>query len=210
AYARATEIIRRTYGEAHPDHWARAANQARAAHLGGNRERAAQLFEEMFKHIPPDSDEYNAFEAREVYGNCLAAEGRPLEALPLLEAVEQHYKTRTRIDFSLPRARLALGDAYDRAGMPEKARPMLEAALKERIATTPPDSQGLLATRERWGRFLLSQGDIEGAEEQFREVVRQAKGRKLSHIALGHGGLARVGLARGDMAVARAASDMAL
>src|SRR5690606_7912592 len=127
AYARSTEIIRRTYGEQHPDHWVRTANRARAAHLGGNRERAGALFAELMKHIPPDAEHHNAFEAREWYASCLAAEGRPLEALPLLESAEQFYERAPAHDFELPRIRLTLGDAYDRAGMTNEAREKLQA-----------------------------------------------------------------------------------
>jgi serine/threonine-protein kinase len=210
AYARSTEIIRRTYGEDHPDHWSRAANHARTVHLGGDRERANALFEELLRFIPPDSQHHNAFEAREWYGNCLAAEGRPLEALPLLEAAEQFYQRTAAFDFQLPRVRLALGDAYDRAGRKEEARRMLQAAFEHRVGTSAADSQVVFAARERWGRFLLEQGDLAGAEEQFREVVRHAGDQKLSHVALAHGDLARLALARGDLAGARGSSEAAV
>lgn len=210
AYARSAEIIRRTYGEEHHEHWVRTANWARAAHLSGDRERADQIFGELLKHIPPDSTHNDAFEAREWYAGCLASEGRLLDAIPLLEASERHYRTQSRVDFQLARIRLTLGDAYDRAGEPDKAREMLHAALQFRVANTPPDAQVVLALRERWGRFLLGQGDLAGAEAEFQEVVRQARGRTLSHIALAHGGIARLALARGDLEQARAASEAAL
>ncbi len=210
AYARAADITRRTYGESHNTYWVPATHRARAAHLGGNRERAEMLFAELLKHVPLESRHHDAFVVREYYGGCLAAEGRPLEALRHLEDAEKFYQGDAEIDFEVPRVRLTLGDAYDRAGRTGDARRMLQAALEQRIKMLPPESQALLAIRERWGRFLLTQGDLAGAETQFREVGLQAKGRPLSHIALAHGGTARVALARGDPPAARVASQAAL
>ena len=210
AYGRAEEIIRRTYGSSRNIHWIPAANRARAAHLGGNRERASNLFADLLRNIPQDSRHHDAFEAREWYAGCLAAEGRPLEAVPILEGVEKFYLSQSAYDYEVPRVRLTLGDAYARAGRSEDARRTLAAALEKRVASVPPDFQPILAIRERWGRFLLSQGELVGAAEQFQEVIRQAQARKLSHIALAHGGAARVALARGDLAAARAASATAL
>jgi serine/threonine-protein kinase len=106
--------------------------------------------------------------------------------------------------------RLLLGDAYDRAGRSGHARRALQAGLEQRMALNPPESQAVLAARERWGRFLLAQGDAAGAEKQFREVVARDGGRRLSHLALAHGGLAGVALARGDLATASAASETAV
>jgi eukaryotic-like serine/threonine-protein kinase len=210
AYARAEQIIRRTYGESRNLHWIPAANRARAAHLGGNRERALTLFAALLASIPTDSKHHDAFTAREFYAACLAAEGRASEAVPLLEAAERFYQSTAEYDYEVPRVRAYLGDAYDRTGRTDDARRMLTAALEERVATQPPDVQPVLASRERWGRFLLSQGDLAGAEAEFQEVIRQARGRTLSHIALAHGGIARVSLARAEPAQARAASDAAL
>ncbi len=210
AYARAEEIIRRTYGESHNKHWIPAAHRARAAHLGGNRERAHALFGALLKSIPADSKHHDAFEAREWYASCLAAEGRAREALPFLEQAEQFYRGTVAYDYELPRLRATLGDAYDRAGRLEEARAMLLAALEKRTALSPPEFQTVLASRERWGRFLLTQGDVAGAAAQFDEVIRQARGRRLSHIALAHGGSARVALTRADLATARIASNAAV
>ena len=87
---------------------------------------------------------------------------------------------------------------------------MLKAALDQRIAGDPADFQPVLAIRERWGRFLIAQGNTTEAEAQFREVVRQAHGRNLAHVALAYGGLAQVALARADVAGAVASSGEAV
>lgn len=210
AYARAEEIIRRTHGESRPHHWVPAASRARAAHLGGDRMRSWTLFEKLLQQIPRDSTHHEAIEAREWYGGCLAAEGRATEALPLLEAAERAYQDTYLYDYQLPRVRAVLGDAYDRAGRTEEARRMLQAALNQRVANDPPQSQPVLAIRERWGRFLLTHGDIAGAEAQFQEVVQQAHGRKLAHVALAYGGLARVALRKADVGAALAGSTKAI
>jgi eukaryotic-like serine/threonine-protein kinase len=210
AFARAEQVIVRTYGKGHLAHWRHAAIRARTAHLGGNRERAESLFAELFKYIPEDSPHHQAYAAREFYGTCLAAEGRPAQAVPLLEKAEQFYQHTPMYDIELPRIRLVLGDAYDRAGRTDDAHNALKWALDKRIATLPPESQPLLAARERWGRFLVSSGDVSGAAEQFTQIIEHAQGRNLAHIALAHGGLARVALTRGDLDTALSASASAL
>jgi serine/threonine-protein kinase len=86
---------------------------------------------------------------------------------------------------------------------------MLEALLNEWVAKGAPDFYPLLSTRERFGRFLLEQGDSAGAAKQFDEVIAQAHGRKLSPIALAHGGAAKLALVRGDTAAALAESSIA-
>lgn len=210
AYGRAAEIMRRTYGESNHRNWVPASMRARTAHVGGNRERAWTLFAKLLDEIPPDSTHHDAVEAREWYAAALAAEGRAVEAIPLLEAAERFYQTALMYDFELPRVRATLGDAYDRAGRKEEAARALKAALDQRAANDAPSYQPLLAIRERWGRFLLEQGDIDGAQAQFDEVLRQAQGRKLSHVVLAHAGLARVALARNDLQAAAVASSRAV
>jgi eukaryotic-like serine/threonine-protein kinase len=209
AYERASQIIQRTYGDSSSQTWFVAAQRARAAHLGGNRAKALTLFDALLK-VLPDTSDIEAIEAREWYAGCLASEGRPSEALPLLEAAERTYRSAHEADFQLPRVRMTLGDAYSRAGRVDDARRMLKAAFDDRIARDPPDFQPLLAIRERWGRFLFSQGDLGGATAQFQEVVQQAHGRSLVHVALAYGGIARVALARGDNSGALTASGEAV
>ena len=115
-----------------------------------------------------------------------------------------------RDDFELRLVRWRLGDALDRAGRTAEARAALSWSLDDYIAHMQPDQQPLLGMRERWGRFLLDQGDTAGAAQQFEEIVRQAHERRLTHIALAHGDLARVALARKNVDVALAESAIAL
>ncbi len=210
-YLQALELIRKTLGEGHFTYWLRAADHARFVHLRGDRERAHRLFESALGKIPAGSrDNAYALVARELYASCLAAEGREEEAIPLLEKAEQSHRERPIREFDLRRVRLTLGDAYDRAGRVEDARRVLKASFDETIARDPVESSAALAARERWGRFLLSQGELAGAAEQFREVFAHARGRNLAPVALAHGDQARLLLARGDAAAALVASAEAV
>ena len=213
AYARVAEVARQTTGEHHHRYWVPAANYAATVHVRGDRERAQQMFAALLPLLPEQPQPQQVYDAafvREVYARCLSNEGRAQLAIPLLESVRQQYTQGQLYEFDLRRVSLALGDAYDLAGRTDDARQTLKALLDEWAAKGAPDFYPVLSTRERWGRFLLGQGDLAGAEEQFNEVVAQAHGRRLTPIVLTHGGLARLALARGDLATAAAESNAAI
>ena len=106
---------------------------------------------------------------------------------------------------------MVLGDAYARLGRASDARRTLSAALEQRVASGPPDFQPVLAIRERWGRFLLTQGEVPAAQpHNFVRSSLQAHGVPLSHAALAYGGMARVALATGDTPAALEASATAV
>ncbi len=210
-FAMAADVAERTSGRDFVTYWGVAAEAARTLHLAGEREKADKQFETLMTHLPPPSRHAaGASEAREYYGERLVAEGRPALGVPLLEMSERDQIDHPRDEFNLRRARLRLGDALDRAGRTEEARVMLSKSLDDYIAHAKPDEQPMLAMRERWGRFMLDQGDPAGAAQQFDEVVLQAHERKLSHIALAHGDLARVALVHKNVDVALAESTVAL
>jgi len=81
------------------------------------------------------------------------------------------------------------------------------AMLYEEALRLNPDNARM---RVQCGHMLKEAGDLAGAEEQFNEVVAQAHGRRLTPIVLTHGGLARLALARGDLATAAAESNAAI
>ena len=211
AYQRSVELARKTYGESHSTYWVPAADFASLVHRQGERERAHALFDQLFRAIPAnwDKDSYAAY-AREFYAGCLANEGRAQEAIPVLEASLRSYVAKPSVEYELRRVRLTLGDAYDQAGRTDEARTLLKSSLDERIAKDPPDSGTIRAARERWGRFLLDHGNTVGAEEQFRLILAQERGRRFASFALAHGGLARVHLQHGDTADADAESRAAV
>ncbi|HSE11747.1 MAG TPA: tetratricopeptide repeat protein, partial [Rudaea sp.] len=213
AYARVVELARRTTGENNRHYWVPAANYAAAVHQRGDRERAQAMFAALLPLLPgkPQPQQvYDVTFVHEMYARCLVDEGRAQLAIPLLETVQQQYARAEMDEFDLRRLKLILANAYDQAGRSEDARRTLEALLDEWIAKGAPDFYPLLATRERWGRFLLAHGDLAGAEHQLDEVIAQAHGRKLTPIALAHGALARLALARGDIPAATAESAAAV
>ena len=208
---RAAEVARRTSGLESPTYWQVGGNAARTRHLAGEREAADVEFEKLIAVLwSPARRSVEASAVREMYGERLAAEGRPAQGIPLLESAERDYVDHPQDTFSLRRARWRLGDALAGAGRNAEARAMLSYALAENIAHEKPDDQPLLAVRERWGRFLLAQGELPAATEQFDEVVHQAHDRRLTHIALAHGDLARVALLRKNVDTALAESAVAL
>jgi tetratricopeptide (TPR) repeat protein len=211
SYNHSADIARRTYGEGHRTYWIPAANHARMVHLLGDRERAMRMFEVLLKLLPPESAKnHDAAEVREWYAGCLSAEGHVQQAIPLLEASAHGYEEVPEYDYEIPRIRLTLGDAYDRAGRTDDARRTLKFVLDDRAARGPPDFQPLLAARERWGRFLLEQGDLAGAQAQFQEVIAQAHGHHWAHVALAYGDLARLAILRHDAAAAVEAAGTAV
>jgi tetratricopeptide (TPR) repeat protein len=211
SYDHAADIGRKTYGAQHRNFWIPTATHARMVHLLGDRERALAMFDSLLERLPPESaKDHDAAEVREWYGGCLAAEGRPQLAIPLLEASERGYLAAPEYDFEVTRLRLTLGDAYDRVGRAQDARRALKAALDSRVGTSPPDFQPLLAIRERWGRFLLGQGDTVGAQAQFQEIVAQAHGHRWAHVALAYGDLARLAVLNRDATTAVQAAATAV
>ncbi len=198
-YERASALARRTSGEGGQAYWIVVTRRARMAHLLGDRARAYSLFEPMLQALPPQTTSAGGVAwAREFYAGRLAAEGRPDLAIPILEASETAFQKSRHYWFDVIRVRGVLGDAYDRAGRTEEARRALKSSLDGQVANRAPDNPDVMAIRERWGRFLLTQGDRDGAAEQFREVLAQAHGRPLVHIALAYGGLGRLALAGHD------------
>ena len=211
AFAQAAALALRTSGPASRTAWVPAVRRARTAHLAGARERANLLFDQVMPVLPPPaSNDPDAQSVREDRGERLAAEGRPQEGIVLLEAVERAWQTQPPYDFALRRVRRHLGDAYDRAGRHADARRMFTLALADFEAHATAGTQATIAMRERWGRFLLDQGELDAAAAQFERATRDAATPRWSHVALAQAGLARVALQRGELQAAETASLAAL
>lgn len=210
-FARAAELALRTTGPQSRAAWLPASRRARTAHLAGARERADRLFQEVLAVLPPrEAADAEAQTVREHWGERLSAEGRPLEAIPVLEAVEQAWITRSPSDFALRRVRRHLGEAYARAGRSDDAQRVLQLSLDDYERRGNPRSQPVIAIRESLGRFLLDRGDAAAARRHLERAVRDAGDPDWSTVALAQAGLARVALATGDGAAAEAASRQAL
>ncbi len=214
SFERAADMFVQTYGERHYWYWTTLADWGIAVCRNGDRERAERLFARLLPVLPADpkgEDVYYVARTRELHGTCLADQGRERDAIPLLEAVERQY---VGDNVALPGARLALGDAYDRAGRAADARRALKQALDDRLEQAAKaktlDNVKLLSVRERWGRFLLDQGETGEAERQFHEVIAQDHERNLSAAALAHSGLAHLAWLRGDASSAVHASTESL
>ncbi len=216
-YERAANLNLRSYGERLPAYWMTLGHWAKAVCDNGGREQAQQLFERMLSVLPekPDANEsYLAARSQQAYGACLLKEGRPLQAISLLEAAEQQYRSQQEWPADLLGVRGALGEAYARAGRNDDAQRMLKASLDGYVAQASVagtlDNVGLMNARERWGRFLLTQGQTKEAEVELREILAQDHGRNLAATALAHADLARLALQRGDAKAALEASTQAL
>ncbi len=157
AYATSAALAEHTYGKASSIYWVPAVNYAYAVHLRGQRSRSLQMFEDLMRYLPPETvASHDAAEARARYAAALAADGLPSKAIPLLELAKRQLEERPEYYFELDLLLSTLGDAYDCAGRTDDARRALESALERRVRDGPADVQGLLAARERWGRFLLT------------------------------------------------------
>jgi serine/threonine-protein kinase len=185
-------------------------------HRRGQRQRANAMFAQMQEQIPRAwKTNTNDSWAREIHAECLVAEGRAREAIPLLEAAHRAYLQRPLYDYDVREIRRKLGDAYDRAGRTTEARAMLSASRAEYLAKEGPDSPWTLRIRERWGRFLVDHSkpgdaDFATAETEFAAVLKQISKRPSLESALAHGGLARIKAARDDVEGAREQSALAL
>ncbi|MGQ0836370.1 MAG: protein kinase domain-containing protein [Gammaproteobacteria bacterium] len=211
AYERSAELTRKTGGERSGQHWRTVADHARLVHLRGERERAHRMFDALLKLISPDwkltTDDVIA---REYYAERLAAEGRAAEAIPMLEAAERTYIERPLREYDLRRVRQTLGDAYDRVGRIDDARRTLRSARDERIQKDAPASFAVLAARERWARFLLTQGELQAALDELQEIVSVGAGKVMAPVALAHADLATLAIQRQDPGAALAESRRAL
>lgn len=182
-----------------------------ALHREGLRERALAAFDAVVPRLStaPQGVLAQAL-ARAFFAECLASEGRPMQAIPLLEAIGARAGDHYLDTYHRQRVLLALGDAYDRAGLWWKARDTIKASLDQRLAQAPPDDAQVAEARERWGRFLLGRGDIDDARAQFDLVLDQAGDRNIERVVLAYGGLARVALERRDWDAALTASTHAV
>lgn len=215
-YDRAEKQARETYGERNAVYWIALAYHARLLHQRGQPERADALFANMLAVIPKDwSTNGNDKWARETYAECLTAEGRAPEAIPLLEESQRYFLAHFRSDFTVREVRRKLGDAYDQIGRTEEARTLLQAARDESIAKDAQTSPWALRMRERWARFLLDHSqprdrDFAAADAELHVVLEKAADRPLLEVALAHSDLARIAAARNETLPALRESEEAL
>ena len=144
------------------------------------------------------------------YGAALAREGRAQEAIPYLEAALTQTRLHGRDEQNLRRTEGFLGDAYDLAGRPKDARPLLLAARHEWMLYGPQSGGPALGARERWARFLLDQGETSAAVDEFNAVVKTPTSTPTAPHARAEAGLARIALQAGNLAEADRRTQTAL
>ncbi len=207
----AADLIEKTGGTTDPTSWSLQQQIAQVYQRTGRRADALKVFTELLPNLPPATTSHReADRARNGYADMLIHEGRAAEAIPILEEIERHYLNNVQYEFLLRSLRWSMGWAYQGAGRFGDAKRSLKTALDEAIAREKPESQMVLALRESYGSLLFEMRDLDEAAKQFTEIVARADGRKLTHVALGHGGLARVAAARGNVVSALAESEKAL
>lgn len=211
AFRKSADIADRTTGAEFPTAWVPRANAARTLHLIGQRDAAHLEFKRLLPLLPADGRHpLEAATVRLHYGERMASEGQAAAGSAALEVVERTYAQQSAFSFQLRLTRRFLGEAYARAGRNDGAGRMLKASLDDYLAHQQDREQAVMAIRESWGRWLLDNGKLDEAQTQFGTIVEHADGRTLAHIALAHGGLVRVALARHDRSVAWRESAAAL
>jgi len=210
AFEKAAALAELTSGADHVNAIYPRAQAARTLHLAGERERAWTLFGSLRAALDSAAGGNDLASIREHYGERLAAEGRAVQGIPYLERAEREFASQSAYEFALRRVRRNLGDAYERAGRTAEARRALKAAYEEQVAKAAPEIQPTVAARERWGRFLLAQGEFDAAARQFQQVIDEAANKSWAHVALARGGLAAVALRRHDRSLALRHSAEAL
>jgi eukaryotic-like serine/threonine-protein kinase len=214
-YRRTEAQILTTTGEHSYAYWMALANHARLFHRQGRREEAHALFAKMLLQMPPNW-QVNTFDsvARVLYAECLTAEGRVSEAIPLLEAAYPVYQARPVFDYGVREIRGELGEAYERIGRIDQARALLKSSRDEYLAQEGDSSEYTLRSRMRWGNFLLEhvpagEPDFAQAEGEMRAVIVAAGTQTWIEPAQAHAALARIALARDDTKVALEESRLA-
>lgn len=211
AFRKSADIADRTTGAEFPTAWVPRSNAARTLHLAGQRDAAHREFARLLPLLPNDGRyAVDTASVHEVYGERVSAEGRPDLGIPHLETALAIYARQSAHPFRLRLVRRFLGEAYARAGRDQDAGRLLKMSLDDYLQHQSDDEQPVMAIRESWGRWLLERGRLDEAAKEFRTVVAHGQDRKLAHIALAHGGLARIALAQGREADAQRESQTAL
>jgi len=179
--------------------WSLVAGYGGFLHRRGERERALAIFTPALKALPamPSPTGHEASLQR-AWGGVLLAEGRPAEALPVLQAAWRVAQQRPGTDQDVRRAALLLARAYAALGQTDEARPLFRRALDD-FARYGPGSMAEGSAREQWATFLAQQGDAGAAEAEYRAVIAAAGSRLFEAIPRAHLGLAKLAATRGDL-----------
>jgi serine/threonine protein kinase len=216
AFAHGTEIAERTYGRKTLRYWAIASDWTQFRYERGERQAALAAFDTLLQNLPHGQAEFrNATDAMEAahvlrkYGYCLAIDGQGARAVQLLEQAQVLLTKSAPHAFDSGRLQLDLGTAYQAASRITEARAAFMAALTDWKAQKASASK-LATALERWGRFLLSQKDPNGAASAFGEVLRMSEGHATEAAVLSQAGLAAIAVSSSDARGALSASQSAM
>jgi hypothetical protein len=126
-----------------------------------------------------------------------------------LQAALAAVRKRTQDEDTERQIEAKLGEALAQAGRTAEARDMLRAARDDFLRWGVPGTAATLGAQERWGHFLLAQGETAAAAE-FRAVLAQSHDAPSAPAALASAGLAQLALAAGDTGAADVDSMAAL
>ncbi len=176
-------------------------HRASLASLRGERDKAQGLFDTL-----GDTARSGTYPAGQAYAAFLVATGRGAEALPLLQAALARVRTRPWHESDERIVEASLGEALAQAGQVAEARAVLDAARGDYLRWGVPDTAETLSVRESWARFLLDHGETDKAESELHSIAGQASKSASAPVALATADLARIALARGDLAAAQSLS----
>jgi tetratricopeptide (TPR) repeat protein len=190
-------------------HWNSAEAYGTLLHQRGERARAHELFAAALATLPPTMSPM----AREAplqrgWGAALLAEGRPQEALPVLQAAWQAAQARPGAEEDPRRAALLLARTHAALGQADAARPLFERALGD-LARHAPRSQEACTARLHWAEFLAAQGSPAAAQAEYRAVIDLAGARLFEAVPRARLGLAALHAAGGRLDEARQAAEQA-
>jgi tetratricopeptide (TPR) repeat protein len=215
AFSAGTASAERSYGRDSRSYWAIASDWARFRYDRGEREPALDAFASLVAALPTSRDKYrsasDALEGSQVlrkFGRCLATDGQGARAIELLLLAQELGRTSALHTIDAVRLKFDLAKAYEAGGRPEEARIAYREVL-EQFRVQGSALQRAIA-EERFGRFQLRQGELEGAASQF-EAVLKASGESTTEPALyARAGLAALAVRRGDAGTAMKESEQAL
>jgi serine/threonine protein kinase len=189
--------------------WSLVAGYASFLHRRGERERAHDMFAAALKAVPaaPSTTGREASLQR-AWGDALLAEGRPAEALPVLQAAWQAAQERPGTDQDMRRAALLLARAHAALGQSDETRALFRRALED-FARHAAGSMAEGAARVHWAAFLAQQGDAAAAQAEYRAVLDAAGSRLFEAVPRAHLGLATLAAARGDLDAAWSLAEQA-
>ena len=216
AFARGTEIAERTYGRETQSYWRIASDWAQFRYERGDRQAALAAFDALLQNLPRGLTKFrNATDAMEAahvlrkYGYCLSIDGQGPRAVELLEKAQALLTNSAPHAFDAGRLQLDLGAAYQAAGRTGEAREAIKAALTDWRAQKA-SSLRLASALERWGHFLLTQKDPDGATSAFDEALQMSEGHATEAAVLSRAGLAAIAVSNGDARAAVSASQSAM